>query len=36
MSENYKYFSHRDCEFFPFPEGTATDNYNSHLYYCKL
>mgnify|MGYP000743613904 CR=1 FL=1 len=26
MSENYKYFSHRDCEFFPCHEGAEPED----------
>lgn len=36
MSENYKYFSHRDCEFFPCHEGAEPENFNCLFCYCPL
>ncbi len=36
MSENYKFFQHKDCEFFPCHETTDKENFNCLFCYCPL
>lgn len=36
MSENYKYFSHEKCEYFPCHPNAAADNFNCLFCYCPL
>ena len=36
MSENYKIFTHRSCEFFPCHAGADPDNFNCLFCYCPL
>lgn len=35
-SENFKWYSHRDCEFFPCHEGADPDSFNCLFCYCPL
>lgn len=35
-SENYKFFSHRECEYFPCHETADTDGFNCLFCYCPL
>lgn len=35
-TENYKFFSHRDCEFFPCHPGADPDDFNCLFCYCPL
>ena len=35
-TENYKYFAHKDCEYFPCHEGADPDNFNCLFCYCPL
>ena len=34
--ENYKFFTHRECEFFPCHEGADPENFNCLFCYCPL
>lgn len=34
--ENYKFFSHKDCEFFPCHKTKDPDNFNCLFCYCPL
>ena len=34
--ENYKFYSHKDCEFFPCHETNDPDNFNCLFCYCPL
>ncbi len=36
MAKEYKYFSHRDCEYFPCHEGADEDDFNCLFCYCPL
>ena len=36
MSENYKYFAHRECEYFPCHAGADADDFNCLFCYCPL
>ena len=36
MSENYKFFQHRECEFFPCHETKDLENFNCLFCYCPL
>ena len=36
MSENYKFFQHKDCEYFPCHKGVDTENFNCLFCYCPL
>lgn len=36
MSSNYKFFSHRDCEFFPCHKVDDVDSFNCLFCYCPL
>ena len=36
MSENYKFFQHRECEFFPCHETKDPENFNCLFCYCPL
>ncbi len=36
MSENYKFFNHKECEFFPCHKTNDTDNFNCLFCYCPL
>ncbi len=36
MADKYKYFSHRDCEYFPCHDGADTENFNCLFCYCPL
>ncbi len=36
MSENYKFFNHRKCEFFPCHKTSDPDNFNCLFCYCPL
>ena len=35
-TENYKYFAHKDCEYFPCHEGADPENFNCLFCYCPL
>ena len=35
-TENFKYFSHSECEYFPCHEGADPDNFNCLFCYCPL
>lgn len=35
-SENFKWYSHIDCEFFPCHEGADPDSFNCLFCYCPL
>ena len=35
-TENFKYFQHRECEYFPCHEGADPDNFNCLFCYCPL
>ena len=34
--ENYKFYSHKDCEFFPCHQTNDPDNFNCLFCYCPL
>lgn len=36
MKQNHKYFSHKQCEFYPCHEGATPDNFNCLFCYCPL
>ena len=36
MSENYKFFNHKECEFFPCHKTSDPDNFNCLFCYCPL
>ncbi len=36
MSEKYKYFAHRDCEYFPCHKDADPENFNCLFCYCPL
>ncbi|MBN9648435.1 cysteine-rich small domain-containing protein [Terrisporobacter glycolicus] len=36
MSENYKFFSHKECEYFPCHKTNDSDNFNCLFCYCPL
>jgi len=36
MSDNYKFFSNRECEYFPCHSTDDTDNFNCLFCYCPL
>ena len=36
MSENYSFFAHRDCEYFPCHPDADPDNFNCLFCYCPL
>ena len=36
MSENYRFFQHKDCEYFPCHSGVAEDDFNCLFCYCPL
>ncbi|MBQ9060924.1 MAG: cysteine-rich small domain-containing protein [Firmicutes bacterium] len=36
MSENYKFFQHKECEFFPCHEVKNENNFNCLFCYCPL
>ena len=36
MSENYKFFNHKDCEYFPCHKTNDPDNFNCLFCYCPL
>ncbi len=36
MTENYKRFTHRKCEFFPCHKGIDPDDFNCLFCYCPL
>ena len=36
MSDNYSFFSHRKCEYFPCHKGADKDNFNCLFCYCPL
>lgn len=36
MSENYKFFSHKNCEFFPCHKGVDEEDFNCLFCYCPL
>lgn len=36
MSENYKFFNHKDCEFFPCHKTNDPSNFNCLFCYCPL
>ena len=36
MSENYKFFQHKDCEYFPCHDGVAAEDFNCLFCYCPL
>ena len=36
MSENYKFFNHKECEFFPCHKTNDPDNFNCLYCYCPL
>ncbi|MBQ9881193.1 MAG: cysteine-rich small domain-containing protein [Synergistes sp.] len=36
MSGNYKFFSHRECEYFPCHDGVPEDEFNCLFCYCPL
>ena len=35
-TENFKYFQHRECEYFPCHEGADPDNFSCLFCYCPL
>ena len=35
-SDNYKYFAHKECEYFPCHEGADPDDFNCLFCYCPL
>lgn len=36
MSENFKFFQHRECEFFPCHKTNNEENFNCLFCYCPL
>lgn len=36
MSQNYKFFNHKDCEYFPCHKTNDPDNFNCLFCYCPL
>lgn len=36
MKENYKFFSNKDCEYFPCHRTNDTENFNCLFCYCPL
>lgn len=36
MSQEYSYFSHKKCEYFPCHEGADPENFNCLFCYCPL
>ncbi|MEW9077385.1 cysteine-rich small domain-containing protein [Terrisporobacter glycolicus] len=36
MSENYKFFNHKECEYFPCHKTNDPDNFNCLFCYCPL
>jgi len=36
LSENYKYFAHHECEYFPCHAGADADDFNCLFCYCPL
>lgn len=36
MSENYKFFNHKKCEYFPCHKTSDPDNFNCLFCYCPL
>ena len=36
IGENYRFFSHRACEYFPCHEGADADDFNCLFCYCPL
>ena len=36
MSDNYRFFSHKECEYFPCHEGVAEEDFNCLFCYCPL
>ncbi len=36
MSENYRFFSHKDCEYFPCHKGIEEEDFNCLFCYCPL
>ena len=36
MSENYKFFQHKECEYFPCHKGVAEVDFNCLFCYCPL
>lgn len=36
MSENYKFFNHKDCEYFPCHKTTKPEEFNCLFCYCPL
>ena len=36
MSENYKFFNHKDCEYFPCHKTNNPDDFNCLFCYCPL
>lgn len=36
MSENYKFFNHKNCEFFPCHKTSKPDEFNCLFCYCPL
>ncbi len=36
MSENFKFFQHRECEYFPCHKGVKEEDFNCLFCYCPL
>ena len=36
MSQNYKFFNHKECEYFPCHKTNDPDNFNCLVCYCPL
>ncbi len=36
LEKNYRFFQHRDCEFFPCHRGTEEENFNCLFCFCPL
>jgi Zn-finger protein len=36
MSDNYKFFQHKDCEYFPCHKGVDAEDFNCLFCYCPL
>ena len=36
MSQNYKFFNHKECEYFPCHKTNDPDNFNCLFCYCPL
>ena len=36
MSQNYKFFNHKECEYFPCHKTNDSDNFNCLFCYCPL